>query len=90
MAAVVVAIMNQVVYAPYLPNNTTRISIQINEDNRMSKTTIQLTFEKETKNSVRFQEVPEEGKAPVVGTVYLQKWFAGQSKNIELTIEKKD
>lgn len=56
----------------------------------MSKTTIQLTFEKETKNSVRFQEVPEEGKAPVVGTVYLQKWFAGQSKNIELTIEKKD
>ena len=90
MAAVVVAIMNQVVYAPYLPNNTTIISIQINEDNRMSKTTIQLTFEKETKNSVRFQEVPEEGKAPVVGTVYLQKWFAGQSKNIELTIEKKD
>lgn len=56
----------------------------------MTKTTIKLAFEKETKNSVRYQEMPEEGKAPVVGTVYLQKWFAGQSKHIELTIEKKD
>ena len=56
----------------------------------MSKTTIQFTYEKETKNSVRYQEMPEAGKAPVMGTVYLQKWFAGDSKNIEITIDKKD
>ncbi len=56
----------------------------------MSKTTITLTYEKETKNSVRYQEVPEEGKAPIVGTIYLQKWFAGNSKTIEVSVEKKD
>ena len=52
--------------------------------------TIQFTYEKETKNSVRYQEVPEEGKAPIMGTIYVQKWYAGSSKNIEITIAKKD
>ena len=56
----------------------------------MTKTTVKLEFEKETKNSIRFKEIPEEGKAPIVGSVYLQKWFAGDSKHIELTVEKKD
>lgn len=56
----------------------------------MTKTTIALTFEKETKNSVRFQEVPEAGKAPILGTVYVQKWYAGDSKNISITIDKTD
>jgi hypothetical protein len=56
----------------------------------MTQTTIDLTFEKETKNSVRFQEVPEAGKAPILGTVYVQKWYAGDSKNITITIDKKD
>ena len=27
---------------------------------------------------------------PVIGSIYVQKWFAGDSKNIEVTIEKKD
>jgi len=56
----------------------------------MSTTTVAFEYEKETKNSVRYQEVPEEGKAPVMGTLYVQKWFAGSSKNLEITIEKKD
>lgn len=30
-------------------------------------------MEKETKNTVRFQEVSE-GKPPVIGTLYVQKW----------------
>lgn len=55
----------------------------------MSKETVQLVFEKETKNSVRYKEVPDEGKPPIVGTVYVQKWFAGDAKSIELSIEKK-
>ena len=32
--------------------------------------------EKETKNTVKYEEVPEQGKPPVIGTMYLQKWFA--------------
>ena len=56
----------------------------------MSKTVVKFTFEKETKNSVRYKEVPEAGKAPILGSVYLQKWFAEASKNIEITIDKKD
>lgn len=56
----------------------------------MSKVTVKFEYEKETKNSVRFKEVPEEGKAPIVGTLYVQKWFSGASKMLEVTIEKKD
>ena len=44
--------------------------------------------EKETKNTVRFQEVIEEGKPPIIGTVYLQKWFAGEAETINISIEK--
>lgn len=56
----------------------------------MSNTTVTFEYEKETKNSVRYQEIPEEGKAPIMGTLYVQKWFAGSSKTLEVTIEKKD
>jgi hypothetical protein len=56
----------------------------------MSRKIIQFEIEKETKNSVRYKEVPEEGEAPIVGSLYVQKWFAGNSKNIQVTIEKKD
>lgn len=50
---------------------------------------IKFKFEKETKNSVRYKEVPAAGQAPIVGSLYVQKWFAGSSKFLELTIEKK-
>jgi hypothetical protein len=56
----------------------------------MSKTVISFEFEKETKNSVRYKETPEAGKAPVVGSLYVQKWFAGDSKILSITIDKKD
>ena len=56
----------------------------------MSKTILKFEYEKETKNSVRYKEVPEEGSAPVMGTLYVQKWFVGGTKNLEITIEKKD
>lgn len=56
----------------------------------MSKTTVKFCIEKETKNSVRYKEQPEDGKAPIMGSIYVQKWFAGNAKNIEITIEKKD
>ena len=56
----------------------------------MSKKVVRFEYEKETKNSVRYKEIPEPGVAPVMGTLYVQKWFAGESKSIELTIDKKD
>ena len=56
----------------------------------MSQETIKFEYEKATKNSVRYQEVSEDGKAPILGTVYVQKWFAGNTKTLEITIEKKD
>lgn len=56
----------------------------------MSKKVIKFEYEKETKNSIRYKEKPEEGTAPIVGSLYMQKWFAGDSKTIEITIDKKD
>lgn len=56
----------------------------------MSTVTVQFEFEKETKNSVRYKEVPEDGKAPIVGSLYVQKWFAGKTKSIAITIDKND
>jgi hypothetical protein len=54
----------------------------------MSVKVIKFEIEKETKNSVRYKEVPAEGEAPVVGSLYVQKWFAGSAKTLEVTIKK--
>ena len=56
----------------------------------MSTVIVHFEFEKDTKNSVRYKEIPEEGKAPIVGTIYIQKWFAGATKSLDISIEKKD
>lgn len=55
----------------------------------MANKVVMFEYEKETKNSVRYKEVPDEGSAPIVGTLYVQKWFAGDSKTIAVTIDKK-
>lgn len=56
----------------------------------MSEKVIKFEFEKQNKNSTRYKEVHENGMPPVLGSIYVQKWFAGDSKNIELTIKTKD
>ncbi|MDG1733445.1 MAG: hypothetical protein P8M49_04965 [Thalassotalea sp.] len=56
----------------------------------MSEKVITFEFEKKNKNSVRYKEVPQDGMPPVLGSIYVQTWFAGDSKNIELTIKTKD
>jgi len=56
----------------------------------MPKTSVKFEYEKETKNSVRYKEIPDEGKAPIMGTLYVQKWFSGNTKTLEISIEKKD
>ncbi|MBU2882002.1 hypothetical protein KO525_10795 [Psychrosphaera sp. B3R10] len=56
----------------------------------MTEKTVKFEFEKQNKNSIRYKEVPEDGMPPVIGSIYVQKWFAGTSKNIEVVISKKD
>ena len=56
----------------------------------MSGQVVKFEIEKETKNSVRYKELPAEGQAPIVGSLYVQKWFAGNTKNIEVIISKMD
>jgi hypothetical protein len=49
--------------------------------------TITIRLEKATKpvlsevegNTFKYQEVSEDGEAPITGTLYLQKWFAGSA-----------
>lgn len=53
----------------------------------MSEVKVKLIFEKENKNSIRFKELPEPGKAEVLGSVYLQKWVAGSAKAIEVSVK---
>jgi len=53
----------------------------------MTKQQIKFEIEKETKNSVRYKEVPQEGTAPIVGSLYVQKWFAGAAKSLTVTVE---
>jgi hypothetical protein len=56
----------------------------------MAEKKVKFEFEKQNKNSVRYKEVPEDGMPPVIGSIYLLKWFAGDSKNMEITINKKN
>lgn len=45
--------------------------------------------EKETKNAVRFEEKEQAGKPKQVGSIYIQKWAAGDAKNVTATIQFK-
>lgn len=53
------------------------------------KHTVRFVREKETKNTVRFNEVPPDGKPPLIGALYIQKWAAGSANGVvvELTLE---
>ena len=49
--------------------------------------TVQFQKEKDTKNTVKFAEVQTQGQAPIVGTLYVQKWYAGATQNLKVTVE---
>ena len=49
--------------------------------------TIQLQKEKDTKNTVKFAEVQNQGEPPIIGTLYVQKWYAGDATNLKVTVE---
>jgi len=43
--------------------------------------------EKETKNTIRFAEECPPGKPPIIGTLYVQKWFASETTEVTVTID---
>ena len=43
--------------------------------------------EKDTKNTVKYQENPPAGELPVIGTLYLQKWVAKSAETVRVTVE---
>lgn len=47
--------------------------------------TLTFTVEKETKNTIRYQEQTD-GKPPAIGTLYVQKWLLGQDPPKTLTV----
>ena len=44
------------------------------------------TLDKETKGTRRYAEDEIKGKPPIVGNIYLQKWFAGDTQSIVVTL----
>ena len=51
---------------------------------------VQMDMEKETKNTIRYQERPEGGQPPRIGTLYIQKWalLEKSPNSIQVTIEE--
>jgi hypothetical protein len=52
----------------------------------MPETTLSFAFEKETKNCIRFKEQTTGDAKPIIGTLYLQKEAAGDTKALTVTI----
>jgi hypothetical protein len=51
------------------------------------KKTVFFEKDRDTKNTVVFVEKPEPGTPPVIGTIYLQKWFIADSERVTVTVE---
>ena len=49
--------------------------------------TVQFQKEKDTKNTVKFEEVQVQDEAPIIGSLYVQKWFIGDATNLKVTVE---
>jgi len=49
--------------------------------------TVQFQKEKDTKNTVKFAEVQSQGEAPIIDSLYVQKWFIGDATNLKVTVE---
>ena len=51
----------------------------------MEEQKLSFTLEKETRNTIRYQEDASE-KPPVIGTIYVQKWLLGEAPPKNLTV----
>ena len=56
----------------------------------MESQTLTFTQERETKNTIRYQE-DANGKPPAIGTIYVQKWLLGTMppKTLVVILEEK-
>ena len=52
----------------------------------MEEKTLVFTLERETKNTIRYQEKPEAGQPAIVGTLYVQKFVFPGDVPQELTV----
>jgi len=48
--------------------------------------TLKFKLERLTKNTARYQEEPQPGNPPVIGTLYVQKWYLGEPPPQEITV----
>lgn len=53
----------------------------------MKPFTAKFTKEKETKNTVRYQEDSEDGQPPRIGTLYVQKWVVGDATKLVVSVQ---
>ncbi len=51
----------------------------------MDQQNISFTMERETKNTIRYQEETN-GNPPAIGTLYLQKWLLGEMPPVKLQV----
>lgn len=51
----------------------------------METQTLTFTVERETKNTLRYQENTD-GKPPAIGSLYVQKWLLGEPPPRTLTV----
>ena len=51
----------------------------------MDQQLISFTMERETKNTIRYQE-ESNGNPPAIGTLYLQKWLLGETPPVKLQV----
>lgn len=52
----------------------------------MEKQTRTFKRVKDHKHTVSFEEQNTPGQPPIVGTIYVQKWFVGEALNIAVTV----
>lgn len=49
--------------------------------------TVEFVMERETKNTIKYEEQPGEG-GPIIGSLYVQKWWAKGARRLRVTVEK--
>jgi hypothetical protein len=50
--------------------------------------TLAFERERETKNTIRYMEKPAEGQPPIIGILYVAKFWAGATQQLTVTITK--
>jgi len=61
-----------------------RLTLEMGTDAR----TITFVREKDTKNTTRFQEEPAPGQPPLIGTLYVAKWYVGDAQRLTVIVTK--